>query len=95
MPQTLAVPPPTHREATPVRTCSRCGCYLRSFHDSDYCEQHDKQAGYALEAKQGLELVADVAAISDSRFRQQGFDALSELSDDLTAELMEEAGIAA
>lgn len=34
---TLDKPPCTHREETPVRTCSKCGCYLRTGNESTQC----------------------------------------------------------
>jgi hypothetical protein len=32
-----APPPPTHREEHPVRTCRKCGCYLRTGNLSTTC----------------------------------------------------------
>jgi hypothetical protein len=38
MPETAAVPPPTHREVTPVQTCMACGCYLRTGNERTTCD---------------------------------------------------------
>lgn len=31
------IPAPTHREESPARQCSRCGCWLRSYNESTLC----------------------------------------------------------
>jgi hypothetical protein len=31
-------PIPTHREELPVRECRSCGCYLRSYQESTFCD---------------------------------------------------------
>lgn len=84
---TLDIPPPTHREVTPVSTCHRCGCYLRSFHDGDYCEPCGVPKAERVEEAEEFDLIAAVAGITDQRQRLRGFEALSEL--------MQEQGIAA
>lgn len=38
MPATLDKPRPTHREQRPIRLCSQCGCFLRSFARETLCD---------------------------------------------------------
>jgi hypothetical protein len=78
MPTTKTVKPPcTHREVTPIRLCSECGAYLRSFHDGDKCDPCEKG-----EVKQPTEAeVWDALAGGDCSMRDAIFDAVVELQE--------------
>lgn len=75
MPAALQNPRPTHREVTPIRTCSECGCFLRSYKYGDKCDPCDKG-----ETKPPTE--ADVwtaIADGDHAMRRALFDGLDDL----------------
>lgn len=73
---TIAKPLPTHREITPIRECSACGAYLRSYKFGDKCDPCEK--GEA-EAHLTEADVWDALADGDLAMRRALFDGVLEL----------------
>jgi hypothetical protein len=67
----------THREETPVRACSECGAYLRSFHDGDKCDPCEKgKVDQPTKAE-----IWDALAEGNGVLRDAIFDAVAELQE--------------
>jgi hypothetical protein len=69
-------PPCTHREETPVRTCSGCGCYLRSFGNEAFCDPCSKPS---LSKEDHTEIIKRISEMNDARERRKAFEALADL----------------
>lgn len=65
----------THREQTPVRTCMKCGCYLRSYHDTPQCEPCGTPE-WELTDDEVIRLIAEVPTVPRRRL---AFEALAEM----------------
>lgn len=74
MPAALDIPPATHREQSPIRTCSKCGCYLRSGNESTWCSPCGTPEWEILDNE-----VWDRISRVDYKRRQIAMDAMAEL----------------
>jgi hypothetical protein len=74
MPATLDKPKPTHREEQPVLSCMRCGCWLRSFHPTAFCDPCGRPE-WELSDQEIWEIVAKTG----NRYRPMAMEAVAEL----------------
>jgi hypothetical protein len=72
----LQKPKPTHREETPVRNCSRCGCYLRSYGNEAFCDPCSKPV---LSADDRAGIFKQIGEMTDVRARRRAFEALADV----------------
>lgn len=77
MTTTLEKPKPTHREEQPIRCCSQCGAYMRSFQLGDRCDPCAK--GERVEPQTQEEVWAAMADGDDS-VRRALIDAIGEFA---------------
>jgi hypothetical protein len=68
---------PTHREVQPVKECLGCGCYLRSYGNTSYCDPCSSPESELDEA----EVFSRIASIKDARRRCKAFEAYAELQE--------------
>lgn len=68
---------PTHREVQPVKKCEGCGCYLRSYGNTSYCDPCSTPESELDDA----EVFARIASIKDVRRRRKAFEAYAELQE--------------
>lgn len=70
----MPIPPCTHREVKPVRQCSRCGCYLRSYGNEALCDPCSPKP--AIESYD--DAFGQIADMKDYRRRREAFEVLAE-----------------
>lgn len=80
MPHIADKPRCTHREQHPIRECSRCGAWLRSFSDSELCWpcENGKRPPVIETTAEAFE---EIAQIEDFRIRRRAFQALAEVGE--------------
>jgi hypothetical protein len=67
----------THREVQPVKTCAGCGCFLRSYGNTSYCDPCSTPESELDDA----EVFSRIASIKDARRRRKAFEAYAELQE--------------